>query len=160
MPRHGTSTVPRHALGRGIVPRHAPGRGIVPRHVLGRGFMPRHALGQGTVPMQGTKRRHHGKGTRGMLATWGECPSIGLGGRGKAAWSLRQRVDKDCMGELATGSLSGCIGNWMSRAWGVAYENTHATSGMGVCMPGAARKAACLGRGTMPKQGTKLRHHA
>ena len=38
-----------------------------------------------------------------MLATWGEHPSIGLGGRGQAAWRLRQRVDKDCMGELATG---------------------------------------------------------
>ena len=53
---------------------------------------------------------------RGMLATWGERPSIGLSGRGQAAWHLRQRVDKDCMGELATGPLSNSTDNRMSRA--------------------------------------------
>ena len=55
-----------------------------------------------------------------MLATWGEDPSIGLGSHGQAAWRLRQRVDKDCMGELATGSLSSSTGNRMSRACGWA----------------------------------------
>ena len=58
----------------------------------------RHALGGGNV--RGTRGMSSlkqpggggGGGTRGMLATWGERLSIGLGGRGKGTWCLRQHV--------------------------------------------------------------------
>ena len=124
-----------------------------------------------------------------MLATWGERLSIGLGGRGQVAWRLRQRVDKDCMGELATGSLFSCTGNRMSRAWGwhmstpmpqvawvCAHQGQHARQrayAKAPCLSKALSRGTmprhalgrgivpryALGEGTLPRQGTRQRHH-